>query len=266
MQLTTLIENCVERKSLLAEHGLSILIDTGQKKILFDTGQTDNFLLNARVLGIDLEDIDYVVLSHGHYDHTGGLYAFLNLNKKTRVICKKEIFLPKYNNVNKFIGLSWNEEILKGRVDFIDEETELEPGIFIMPHTIIHHAVDTHFKDLKVKINDILVEDTMEDELFVALRYEDQLSILTACSHRGISNICKTSTNYFKLPIYSITGGFHLKHSSRRQYNFIVDYFNKTEPAIIGVCHCTGVEKFSQLQRDLKNPVFYNYTGRHINF
>jgi len=266
MQLTTLIENYVEQKSLLAEHGLSILIDTGAKKILFDTGQTDNFLLNAKALGIDVVDIDYVVLSHGHYDHTGGLIAFLKANKKAFIFCKKALFIPKYNNVDKFIGIIWHDELMCGRFRFIDQVTELEPNIFIMPDTHIYNAVDTHFKDLKIKINDCLVEDKMEDELFIAIRHENSISLLTACSHRGISNICTTANDYFKLAIYSITGGFHLKHCTRKQYNFIVDYFNKMEPAIIGTCHCTGVEKFSQLQRDLKNQMFYNYTGRCINF
>ena len=93
MKLTTLIDNYVEKASLYAEHGLSILIDTGIVKILFDTGQSDNFIHNAEVLGIDLKEIDFVVLSHGHFDHTGGLYPFLQLNKKAKIICKKEIFI-----------------------------------------------------------------------------------------------------------------------------------------------------------------------------
>jgi len=77
---------------LFAEHGLSFLIDTGSKKILLDTGQTGNFMHNAQVLGIDIMDIDYVVLSHSHKDHTGGLCAFLKVNTKAIIFCKKRDF------------------------------------------------------------------------------------------------------------------------------------------------------------------------------
>jgi 7,8-dihydropterin-6-yl-methyl-4-(beta-D-ribofuranosyl)aminobenzene 5'-phosphate synthase len=265
MQVTTLIENYVEKSSLVAEHGFSLLIETGTKKILFDTGQTGLFLQNASALDINIKDIDYVVLSHGHYDHTGGLYAFLKLNKKAKIICKRQVFEPKYNAVNEFIGLVGKDEFLNGRIQFIDQVIELQPDVFIMPDIILHHPVDTHFKELKVKTNAGQAEDKMEDELFIAIRHENKISIITACSHRGITNIYKTAIDYFNLPVYSIIGGFHLKNCTRKQYNFIVDFFNKMKPDIIGTCHCTGVEKFSQLQRDLTSPVFYNYVGRRVN-
>jgi len=266
MQLTTLIENYVEQKSLLAEHGLSMLIDTGAKNILFDTGQTDNFLLNAQALGIDVVDIDYVVLSHGHYDHTGGLYPFLKANKKATIICKKEVFEGKYNDAGKFIGTLWQEDLLKERTIFIDKITELTPGVFIVPDITIHHPLDTHFEGLKKMTDNGLVPDDMQDELFIAILFENKMNILTACSHNGISNICRTASDIFKLPVATVTGGFHLRHCSADQYNFLVKYFQKMPDTILGTSHCTGVEKFSKLQRDLGNPLFYNYTGKCINF
>ena len=82
MKISTLIENLVNKKGLSAENGLALYIETGNKKILFDTGQTGLFMKNAKVLGISIEDIDILVLSHGHYDHTGGLYPFLAKNNK----------------------------------------------------------------------------------------------------------------------------------------------------------------------------------------
>jgi 7,8-dihydropterin-6-yl-methyl-4-(beta-D-ribofuranosyl)aminobenzene 5'-phosphate synthase len=266
MQITTLIENHVELRSLYAEHGLSILIDTGTKKILFDTGQSDKFLFNAMKLGIDIMDIDYVVLSHGHYDHTGGLSAFLNLNKKAIVFCKKEIFISKYDHTNNFIGIVWQDNLFQDRFTFINSITELDDNLFIIPDVIIHHPIDTHFENLRVRIDDSLVADEMQDELFIVIRYEDKINIITACSHRGISNICETANDIFKLPFNLIVGGFHLKNSSQKQYKFIVDYINKLSPLAVGTCHCTGVEKFGSMQKDIKCPVFYNYTGRHIHF
>ena len=264
MKLTTLIDNYVEKASLYAEHGLSILIDTGIVKILFDTGQSDNFIHNAEVLGIDLKEIDFVVLSHGHFDHTGGLYPFLQLNKKAKIICKKEIFSPKFNRNNKFIGLKYDNDLLEGRINFIDVITEIAENIYIMPEIPISNSNDTHFENLKVNKGDSVIQDEMEDELFIAVKHNDKITILTACSHRGISNICKTATEHFKLPINLILGGFHLKECLWEQYHFVVDYLNRLQPSLIGTCHCTGINRFVNLKRDINFPMFYNHTGNEI--
>lgn len=265
MQIVTLIENYAQQGGLFAEHGLSILIDTGSKRILLDTGQTGNFMRNAQVLGIDIMDIDFVVLSHSHYDHTGGLYDFLKVNTKAIVFCKEEIFNPKYNSTKDLIGLIYHDDILKGRVTFVDSVTQLTDTIFLNPQIIIHHSIDTHFDNLKVKINGSLITDEMSDELFITIRHPHTISILSSCSHRGITNICKTAIDYFKLPIYSITGGFHIRQCSPEQYDFLVDYFNEIQPSLLGICHCTGVDKFADLKKDLKSEVFYNYVGKRLD-
>ena len=266
MQIVTLIENYAQQGGLLAEHGLSILIDTGSKKILLDTGQTGNFMYNAQVLGIDIMDIDYVVLSHSHYDHTGGLYAFLKVNTKAIIFCKEEIFIPKYNSTNDLIGLAYQDDILKGRVTFIDSVTQLTDTIFLNPQIPLHHSIDTHFENLKVKIIGSLITDEMLDKLFITIRHSHTISILSSYSHRGITNICKTAIDYYKLPIYSIIGGFHIRHCSSEQYDFLVEYLNNIQPSLLGICHCTGIDRFSELKKDLKSEVSYNYVGKRLDF
>ena len=89
MKIVTLIENLANRSGLIAEHGLSFYIETDKSKIIFDTGQSSLFLNNAKKLNINIEDVDALVLSHGHFDHTGGLYPFLEANKKAKIFCKK---------------------------------------------------------------------------------------------------------------------------------------------------------------------------------
>ena len=88
--ITTLVENCVYGRKLQAEHGLSLYIETSEHRLLFDTGASDLFIRNARLLHIDLQKVDYLILSHGHSDHTGGLRHFLELNKQATVVCKRE--------------------------------------------------------------------------------------------------------------------------------------------------------------------------------
>jgi len=264
MKITILIENLVYKQGLVAEHGLSIYIETENRKILFDTGQTGLFIQNAQKLGIAIEDVDILVLSHGHYDHAGGLYPFLEINNKAKVFAKKDIFTPKYHGRNRFIGTLRNERQLKDRLIYVDAPTEIADNVFIMPNIIIHNSLDTHFNGMYKKVGSEFVPDEFEDELFLVLKQNEQINIVTACSHRGITNICTTATDQFKLPVGLILGGFHMKNSTKEQSEQIIHYFRQLQPKSISVCHCTGVEKYADLSNDLNFNVFYNFTGNEV--
>ena len=264
MRIITLIENLVYKQGLIAEHGLAIYIETENHKILFDTGQTGLFLQNAQKLGIAIEDIDCLILSHGHYDHTGGLYPFLEKNSKAKVYAKKNIFTPKYHGPHRFIGTLRNEKLLNDRLIYIETITEIAKGVFIMPEIIIQNSLDTHFKGMNIKVDSEFVPDEFDDELFLVLKQNDRINIVTACSHLGITNICATATEQFKLQVGLILGGFHTKSCSSEQYEMIIDYFRQLKPKSIAVCHCTGIEKYTDLRHDLDFDVFYNFTGNEV--
>ena len=265
MKIVTLIENLVYKQGLVAEHGLAIYIETETRKILFDTGQSGLFLQNAEKLGVSIEDIDSLILSHGHYDHTGGLYPFLEKNSKAKIFSKKDLFTPKYHGPNRFIGTLRNEKLLKERIIYVDSITEITDGVFIMPDIIIHHPLDTHFKGMFKKVGNEFVPDEFDDELFLVLKQNEQINIVTACSHRGITNICTTATEHFKLPVGLILGGFHTKNCTIKQYVEIRHYFRQLKPKSIGVCHCTGIEKYADLRNECEAHVFYNFTGNEIS-
>jgi 7,8-dihydropterin-6-yl-methyl-4-(beta-D-ribofuranosyl)aminobenzene 5'-phosphate synthase len=264
MKIITLIENLVYKKGLFAEHGLAFYIETEKKKILFDTGQSGMFIQNAGTIGISIEDIDILVLSHGHYDHTGGLYPFLKINSRAKVYSKRTIFTPKYSGRSRFIGTLFNEELLKNRLVFVDEITEIAEDVFIMPEIAIVNSDDTHFKGLKIKLDGKYIQDDFDDELFLTIKKDEKINIVTACSHRGISNICAAATNQFGLPVGLILGGFHLKDCTVAQYEYIRNYFRDLQPESMGVCHCTGIERFADLHHDCKSKLFYNRTGDEI--
>jgi 7,8-dihydropterin-6-yl-methyl-4-(beta-D-ribofuranosyl)aminobenzene 5'-phosphate synthase len=266
MKIITLIENLVYTQGLAAEHGLSVYIETGNRKILFDTGQSGLFIQNAKTLGIDIEAIDCVVLSHGHYDHTGGLYPFLKANKKAKVYAKRELFTPKFRKDKTFIGTPVNEELLKDRLVFVNDVTQLDEGVFIMPYIPITHLVDTHFDGLLKSVNNELVADDFADELFITLVKNNRISIITACSHRGITNICEAATDHFKLPVKLILGGFHTKNCTTEQYIHLTHYLRNLQPKSLGVCHCTGIEKYADLHRECDTNLFYNFTGNEVSF
>jgi len=264
MRVVTLIENLVYKQGLVAEHGLAFYIETGNKKIFFDTGQSGLFMQNAKKLDINIEDIDTLLLSHGHYDHTGGLYPFLGKNTKAKVYVKKDIFVPKYHGHNHFIGTPRNEILLKKRLIYVESITEIDEDVFIIPETKIFNPTDTHFKGLTIKQGSEFIPDEFADELFLVIKQNEQINIITACSHRGITNICDTATDYFRLPVGMILGGFHLKESTIEEYAEIKQYFHNLQPKSIGVCHCTGIEKFMEMRREQDTNVFYNYTGNEI--
>ena len=128
MKITTLLENTSARPELSAEHGLSLYIETAEHRILFDMGQTALFSHNASVLGIDLAAVDIAILSHGHYDHGGGLTRFLTLNRTAPIYVNRHAFEPHYNGTEKYIGLD-TALAHHRKLVFIDDTTVLADGI-----------------------------------------------------------------------------------------------------------------------------------------
>lgn len=266
MKITTLIENYVSDQGLFAEHGLSFYIETDKQKILFDTGQTGLFIQNAKKLGVNISDVDSLVLSHGHYDHTGGLYPFLESNGKAKVYAKQDIFIPKFSGKARFVGTKFNDEFLKNRMVYVDAITEIAENVFIMPNIDIHDPIDTNFKGFSKKEGNDIVTDEFADELFMVIKHSEKINIITACSHRGITNICKTATKYFNLKTGLIVGGFHMADCNVEQHVDITHYFRMLKPESIGVCHCTGLEKFADLRHECEAHLFYNFTGNKVTF
>jgi len=262
MRIVTLIENLVYKKDLVAEHGLSFYIETENSKILFDTGQTSNFLANAGSLGVDISTIDTLVISHGHYDHTGGLYPFLKANRKAKVYAKQDVFLKKYHGIERFIGTTYDPLELDGRINFVSQKTQIDEDIFIMPDIPISNPHDTHFNHFKILTEKGFENDEFTDELFLTITHGKELSIISSCSHRGITNIAEAAKKEFDLPVNLLLGGFHLIESTEDQFETIRNCFKQMNPKLIGVCHCTGIDNYAKFLRDFKSSVFYNHTGK----
>lgn len=260
-KITTLAENCVYGKGLQGEHGLSLLIETKQHKILFDTGASDLFIRNARLLGLDLREVDYVVLSHGHRDHTGGLAHFLELNTTAKVVCKEASFFPKFKNEREN-GLRNPGMFDKNRFLFVEKETELVPGVVVFPQIKIVDKTDTHFEHFFVEIEGEMHPDTFEDELALVLKEEKSLSIISACSHRGITNIMRSVQEVFpKLSPKLVLGGFHIHNAEDEKFNVISAFLGMNLPKRLGVCHCTGIDKYALFRQQFSDRVFYGHTG-----
>lgn len=261
-KITTLVENLVYSNGLQGEHGLSLYVEAPSCKLLFDTGASPLFARNAEKLGIDLAAVDYLVLSHGHNDHTGGLQEFLRINRKARVFCRPEARAPKFKK-GRNKSMPAIEESQLSRFDWITETTELAEGITLLTGVPVKDRHDTHFDHFfTVKEGEIVV-DTFEDEITLLLSGRKGFSVLSACSHRGITNILRSALQiYPEIPVHTVIGGFHMHHDREEEFCVVSGYLGRHLPKRLGVCHCAGINKYALFYQQFNDRVFYNHTGR----
>ncbi|MBU0744257.1 MAG: MBL fold metallo-hydrolase [Gammaproteobacteria bacterium] len=239
MKITALVENNSKHKDLLAEHGISFLIEADNKKILFDTGATDTLLKNAKQLGVDLTAIDCIALSHGHYDHVGGLEY---MSDKI-VYVHPDIFIPKYDKEDgkyEYAGFPHekNHYEEKNRIEFIEINDSLQLTENIKLHVDFKKPPVTSFC---LKVDDDYMPDLFFDELALSIDTPLGLVVITGCAHSGIINfIDKVIEDNKKTNIYALLGGFHLAGLNDEETKAIADQINLYKINKVGISHCTG--------------------------
>lgn len=273
IRITTLIENNQDdSRSLYYEHGLSLLIEAYGKRILFDTGQSGDFIQNAGILKQNLKDLDYVIISHGHYDHSGGFKKLVESGKVPPLVVGEEFFKPKYKRISsneyKFNGNSFDESYLKkNQVELIKISQEV---YYLTDHLILFH----HFKrsnDFEYHNSKFFVRekgsyqpDTFEDEISFGIETEKGLAVIAGCSHAGIINILDTITERSGRPIYAVIGGTHLIEADEKRIQETIKALKNKNIQITAVSHCTGENGILALSQELKEKYVYNNTGNII--
>ena len=205
MKWTVLSDNRSSGSCLSTEHGLSILLQTEQHKILLDTGASDVFIQNAESLGMDISNVDYVFISHGHSDHAGGLQHFLRINERAKIIVSPDAmsgkFFSKRGNLHS-ITTEW-PEIDDERLILIDHTCEIAEGLHVIAHIPQIHPMPKGNQNLYVQDADgEYIYDDFRHEL--ALYVEGLL--FTGCAHSGLENILSACP----WPVNTVVGGFHL--------------------------------------------------------
>jgi len=266
MKLTVLTENKVlQSKNFLGEHGLSFYIEDSDKKILFDAGYSDVFLKNAFKMGIDLLDLDYIVLSHGHYDHTWGLSHYLSFYtsavkqgrqaKKPVIITHPGTFNNKFHDIQGEIGCLISEEKLRKNFDV---QTTLEPFNITEKLIFLGEIPRKNEFEITEPIGKIKTANGFEDDFIKedsALVYNSGrgIVVVTGCSHSGICNIVEYSRQISGVSaVLDVIGGFHLINPPTERMLKTGEYLANLNTPCIHPCHCTDFQSVLNLSKYLK--------------
>ena len=257
MKVTVLIENTACREDLAAEHGLSLLIETEGCTILFDAGQTGTFADNAKKLGIDLNTVDFCILSHGHYDHGGGLKRFLEENDHAPVYLSRNAF-GEYFSSGKYIGL---DPVLENdpRLILVEDVLEIREGITLCSCNDLLRPFSFGVFGQSLRKNGVHTDDTYLHEQYLLLEEGGRKYCFSGCSHKGVLNIL----HWFRPDVFF--GGFHfirmepqgrdLHDAAAQLQQFPTRYFTG---------HCTGREQYDVLKESLGDRLHYLHTGTVI--
>ncbi len=275
IKVTTLVENTVTAglAPLIAEHGLAFLIDTGDRKILFDAGQGLAILGNADILGADLSDVDTVILSHGHFDHSGGVKNLLGCNKNFALIAHPDVFGNKLvgGGGNYFpIGVRDDREVLEHsgiKLKLEKESVEIAPGI----RTTGVIPMETDFEEVEAMFftgnKGEEVSDNIPDDKALILDTEKGTVVIFGCAHRGpintLNHIAKLTGNK---KIHAVMGGLHLMYADESKLKKIFSSFRDfgVEKMIVG--HCTGFHATVALVNEFGDKIIQNTVGHVIEF
>jgi 7,8-dihydropterin-6-yl-methyl-4-(beta-D-ribofuranosyl)aminobenzene 5'-phosphate synthase len=278
MIISVLIENSVCRTTphqVKSEHGVSLYIELNEKKVLFDVGKSDLFYANAQKMGIDISDVDYLIISHGHFDHGGGIKKFLQINKKAKIYLHKKAIKKHYAKllglIPLYIGLD-NKTIQQhiNRFHFIEKDEILSDDMMILEDFQHQFPMPKGNASLYQKENNKYVKDQFKHEIVLVLKEKEKTVLMTACSHSGIINMYNKAQEALKnQKINAVFGGFHI-HNPVTKKNEPKDYLDKltTElqkiDSIFYTGHCTGAKNFKYLKQSLGDQLQTMFTGEII--
>lgn len=265
MKIINLVEDTKGKRSYcLNEHGLCFYIETGKHRILMDTGASDAFIINARKLGVDITSIDTVVLSHGHYDHGGGLSAFMGLNKRAKIYVNAAAGGDFYsmsavegqNPVSKYIGLD-KEAFNNKRCIKLGGNLKKDHEIFIFSGITGRKYWPGTNLLLKKKVNGEFVQDEFEDEQCLVLTEKINGKVIhilfSGCAHNGIINIMERYKELFNAYPEYVVSGFHMSRKGNLTQEDEADIRNTaaellTMGTVFYTGHCTGKRAYLMMK------------------
>lgn len=271
MKITCLIEDTCNDRRFKYEHGLSFYVEAAGRRILFDMGADDGFLVNARLLGIDISSVDTAVLSHGHYDHGGGLAAFLSAGGSSPVYLNRRAFGDYYHNTpekQKYIGLDKSLKQEK-RLVFVDEDCSPGNGLFLLTGISGGRMVPPGNRSLTCYDGKAFRPDRFLHEQSLAVCENGLYALFCGCSHCGLLNILDRFEERFGRMPDLVIGGFHLarkKAFDEKELCLMREMAKELSamPSIFYTCHCTGEAAYEVMKPLMKDRLRYIRTGESI--
>ena len=274
LQLDIVCENTVGRPiAACGEHGFACLLQTSAGRWLFDTGSGETLLANLAALHLDPRNLDGIILSHGHYDHCGGLLTLLRQTGPRRVYAHPGIFSTRFwsgQHEQRDISLPFSRHELEAagaEFVFIKDFAELAPGIHFSGEIAREAALETGDPHLvrRSDSGDTWTTDPFADDAALAIDTNKGLVILLGCAHAGLINTVEWFRRNLGDPrIHAIVGGTHLGPASDEQFSATVDYLARLEFDRLGVSHCTGQIRSAQLYAKFPNKVFFANVGTTV--
>lgn len=269
MRMTVLIDNR-ENENLAGEWGLSIHIAYGGKQFLLDCGTTGAFAENAEKLGIDLGAVDYGILSHAHYDHSDGWDAFFAKNNQAKFYlrpCGENCYSLKPTGLS-YIGIRRGSlEAFRERLEFVNGEKELTPGVWLLPHT--DPTVEEAGRRAKMFVLEggELVPEKFSHEQSLIFRAEKGLVIFNSCCHGGAATIIREVQKRFPdETVYALVGGLHLFRSEPGEVRTLARQIRQTGISQVITGHCTGSQAMEILRSELGDKLTEMYSGLTVDF
>ncbi len=263
MKVITLLENRTISDELIAKHGLSLYIETEKHKILFDTGVDDSFIKNASKLEVDLSDVEILIISHGHYDHGGGLKAFMEINTKAKIYISEKAFQGYYSKsqglFKRYVGL---DKKLKysNRLIFVDDQIQIDDEIRIFGDVRGKRLIPLGNKKLFKRIGNGKLElDEFDHEINLSISEKKKNTLFCGCAHNGIVNIIEKAIEISGEDISTVIGGMHLmridpnKKQGKLYLDSLCEELNDFQVGEYYTCHCTGDVAYAYLDKKINN-------------
>ena len=271
MRIINLIEDTDSGNGCFYEHGFSFYIETNHHKLLLDTGASEVTLENARKLGIDLTQVDTVILSHGHYDHSGGIMAFAKLNPNAKIYLQRSAGFDYYNlkeNKEKYIGI--DKAILElPQVQLLEGNYRIDEELFLFTNITGRKYLAKSNLLLKRKINEEFVQDVFDHEQCLVITDNNQHILLSGCAHNGILNILETYDTYFETMPSKVISGFHVvkKEPYEQDEIQIIQEIAKElqkRDTVFYTGHCTGLEAFAIMKEIMQEQLVFVHSGMTV--
>lgn len=265
MVITSLAENTSACETIGSEHGLSLYLEANRRKILFDTGASGLFAENAEKLGVDLSSVELAVLSHGHYDHGGGLREFMRLNSRAKIYARREALEAHYalRPGGRAHAIGLDEELAEsGRFVFTGDRFVIGDGLELFSGVQGRRLFPAGNSVLYMHKDGELVPDDFSHEQNLIVEENGKMLLVAGCAHSGIVNILERFHALKGRYPDDVVGGFHLSMPADGRFESPaalaeIAAFLRETGAMFHTCHCTGLEPFRLLKQTMADQIAY---------